>query len=113
MVSVPQHMWLWSPVDEEACHKRRYSGRELRRKAVAAGFEVVRSTSFVTVLLPMMFLSRLGDRSRGKSGGVESLRVNPFLNRTLEALLRLEQLAIKAGLSVPFGGSRLAVLRKT
>jgi SAM-dependent methyltransferase len=112
IVSVPQHMWLWSPVDEEACHKRRYSARELEGKAMAAGFDVVRSTSFVTTLLPMMFLSRLADRRRGRTGGAESLRMAPAVNAILESLLRLEHVAIRAGLSLPVGGSRLLVLEK-
>ena len=112
IVSVPQHMWLWSPVDEEACHKRRYTARELEQKAAHAGFQVVRSTSFVTLLLPTLFLSRLADRRKGKSGGADSLRLNPVVNGALEALLRLEHLAIKAGLSLPVGGSRLMVMRK-
>jgi SAM-dependent methyltransferase len=112
IVSVPQHMWLWSPVDEEACHKRRYNARELEAKAVRAGFRIVRSTSFATILLPVMLLSRLMDRKKGKTGGTESLRMNPAVNRVLESLLRLEHVAIQAGWSLPVGGSRLMVLRK-
>jgi SAM-dependent methyltransferase len=113
ILSAPQHMWLWSPVDDEACHKRRYSARELEAKAVSAGFRIIRSTSFVTILLPVMFLSRLMDRKKGKTGGADSLRVNPAINRILESLLRLEHVAIRAGLSLPVGGSRLMVLRKS
>ncbi len=112
ILSVPQHMWLWSPVDEEACHKRRYSAQELSGKAVKAGFRIVRSTSFVTLLLPAMLLSRLADRQRGKSGGVDSLRMNPAVNRILEWALRVEHVAIRAGVSLPVGGSRLMVLAK-
>ena len=113
LLSVPQHMWLWGPLDEEACHKRRYSARELEGKAVRAGFRVVRSTSFVTILLPVIALSRLLDRRRGRTGGPESLRMNPAVNRIFEELLRLEQAAIRSGLSLPVGGSRLVVLGKS
>ncbi len=105
-------MWLWSPVDEEACHKRRYGADELGKKAARAGFRIVRSTSFVTLLLPAMLLSRLADRQRGKTGGAESLRMNPVVNWILEQLLRVEHAAIRAGLSLPVGGSRLMVLTK-
>lgn len=112
ILSVPQHMWLWSPVDEEACHKRRYGARDLEAKAARAGFRIIRSTSFVTILLPVMFLSRLRDRKRGKTGGADSLRMNPAVNGILESLLRFERLAIRAGLSLPIGGSRLMVLGK-
>jgi ubiquinone/menaquinone biosynthesis C-methylase UbiE len=112
ILTVPQHMWLWSPVDEEACHKRRYSAAELRRKMAAAGFEVIRSTSFVTALLPPMLVSRLLSRRAGKSGGVESLRMNPVINWLFETALATERLLIKAGLDMPVGGSRLIVGRK-
>jgi len=111
-ISVPQHMWLWSPVDEEACHKRRYSAGELAGKAVKAGFRIVRSTSFVTLLLPAMLLSRLADRQKGRSGGADSLRVNPAVNRILERVLQVEHVAIRAGVSLPVGGSRMMVLAK-
>jgi len=112
VLSVPQHQWLWSPVDDEACHKRRYSARDLAEKARRAGFRVLRSTSFVTILLPALLASRLMDRRRGQTGGAESLRVNPLIGRFLELLLQGERVAIRAGLSLPVGGSRLMVLGK-
>ena len=112
LLTVPQHMWLWSPVDDEASHKRRYGARELERKTRRAGFMIERSTSFVTLLLPGLLLSRLKDRQRRRSGGPESLRVNPLTGSLLEGVLRAERLAIQAGLSLPVGGSRLLVLRK-
>jgi SAM-dependent methyltransferase len=112
LLSVPQHRWLWSPADEEACHKRRYGVGELEQKAVRAGFTIVRSTSFVTILLPVLALARRLDRRRGRTGGPESLRMSPIVNRILETLLRLERTAIRAGFSLPVGGSRLVVFRK-
>ena len=53
-ITVPQHRWLWSGVDEYACHVRRYSADELHRKVTQAGFDIVRSASFVSTLLPVM-----------------------------------------------------------
>jgi SAM-dependent methyltransferase len=37
VITVPQHMWLWSTVDERTCHVRRYGRKELlylKRSAV-------------------------------------------------------------------------------
>jgi SAM-dependent methyltransferase len=65
ILTVPQHAWLWSAVDEYACHVRRYESAELRRKIEKSGFEVVRTTSFVTTLLLPMILSRLLQRKGG------------------------------------------------
>ena len=111
LITVPQHMWLWSPVDEAACHQRRYSAVELHTKAEAAGFCIVRSTSFVTLLLPLMMATRLAARSSGQAGGSEVLALNPILDRTLAVIMRIEHLLIKFGMSLPIGGSRLLVLQ--
>jgi SAM-dependent methyltransferase len=57
LLSVPQHAWLWSPIDDYACHVRRYGAKELHKKVENAGFELVRSTSFVSSLLPAMLVA--------------------------------------------------------
>ena len=64
IVTVPQHMFLWSPLDEYAHHFRRYARGEIERKMLESGFEVRRSTSFVTLLLPAMVASRLIKKER-------------------------------------------------
>jgi len=113
LLTVPQHRWLWSPVDANACHVQRYPMRELHNKVALAGFTIVRSTSFVTSLLPFMLISRL--LKRGKTEGLEvqaELRINPILNRIFEGFLRLELWLIRMGVSFPGGGSRLVVARK-
>lgn len=112
LITVPQHQWLWSPVDEEACHKRRYHSSDLHLKMETAGFRIVRSTSFVTLLLPLMLLSRFASRKTGKTGGSEALEINSILDKALEAIMRIEHLIIKWGISFPVGGSRLVVARR-
>ncbi len=112
VITVPQHQWLWSPVDEAACHQRRYSASELHAKVEAAGFRIVRSTSFVTLLLPLMLASRLAARRSGDAGGSEALALNPILDRVLETVMRIERFAIRCGMSLPIGGSRLVVLQR-
>jgi len=59
LLTVPQHPWLWSASDEYACHVRRYTHSEVRNKILNAGFKIIRSTSFVTSLLPAMVFSRI------------------------------------------------------
>lgn len=112
LITVPQHQWLWSPVDEEACHKRRYHAVDLHEKVEAAGFQILRSTSFVTLLLPVMLLSRVAARQSGNTGGSEALELNPILDKALEAIMRIEHLMIKCGVSFAVGGSRLVVARR-
>ena len=112
VLTVPQHPWLWSAADEYACHQRRYTATDLHAKIGAAGFEILRSTSFVSTLLPVMLASRRRGREGKPFDPVDEFRIGPVANRTLEAVLRLELAAIRFGLSFPLGGSRLVVARK-
>lgn len=113
-ITVPQHRWLWSDVDDFACHVRRYSANELHQKVSKAGFEIIRSSSFVSTLLPAMYLSRVfqGNSADMNMDDVAGLRVNPVLNRVFEWFLVFELVLIRVGISLPVGGSRLLVSRK-
>ncbi|MGH8746291.1 MAG: class I SAM-dependent methyltransferase, partial [Burkholderiales bacterium] len=112
IVTVPQHRWLWSYRDEFARHRRRYHRVELLRKLVAAGFERAWSTSFVTLLLPLMALSRLRQKgSRGFDSCAE-LRLGRMTNKVLGTLMTVERGLIRAGVSFAAGGSLLAVAHR-
>jgi SAM-dependent methyltransferase len=113
-ITVPQHRWMWSAVDEFACHIRRYGVKELHQKARGTGFEIVRSTSFVSSLLPAMYVSRLLQRNKTDMNidDVAGFRVNPVLDKIFQLFLWLELMLIRIGLSLPVGGSRLVVARK-
>ena len=115
ILSVPQHMWLWSAMDDYACHFRRYTAAELKSKFEAAGFTVLRSTSFVSFLLPAMLASRLvkKDVETGNLDANAELRINPVLNTLFYWIMRLEALLIHLGVSFPAGGSRLIIAQKS
>ncbi|WP_222251282.1 class I SAM-dependent methyltransferase [Rhizobium leguminosarum] len=114
LVTVPQHPWLWSPLDDYAHHCRRYTASELNRKVTAAGFTILRNTSFVSFLLPAMLASRL--MSRNKSVDEIDVRTEmqlpSLLNNAFRWILRAESALIGTGLDFPLGGSRLLVARK-
>lgn len=114
VVTVPQHPFLWSRTDEFAHHKRRYTRAELLRKVEGAGFEVERVTSFVSLLLPLMMLSRFMQRKHAQTENSidEGFRISKPVNRLLGWVLGLERRAIRLGLSFPVGGSLLLVARK-
>ncbi|RAP37458.1 SAM-dependent methyltransferase [Legionella quinlivanii] len=114
MLSVPQHPWLWSPMDEYACHVRRYKADELHNKVRNAGFKILRSTSFVTSLLPAMMLSRFVQKFKGPQAhrDYSELQISPVLNSIFEKMLRAEIGLIKRGVSLPIGGSRFIVAEK-
>lgn len=114
LVTVPQHPFLWSEYDRRAHHVRRYRASELREKARQAGFDIVTMTSFVSLLLPFMMATRLMTRraQRADYDPLAELKIAPWLNRTLEAVLAFERLFIRAGISLPAGGSLLLVARR-
>jgi len=113
LLTVPQHHWLWSGTDDYACHVRRYTAHDLHDKLAQAGFAVMRSTSFVTSLLPLMLVSRLQQRGKDKSFDPHAeLQMNPLVNRIIEAFLHMELWFIRRGVSFPVGGSRLIVATK-
>lgn len=112
LITVPQHPWLWSSVDEAACHVRRYSAKELESKVRASGFEILRSTSFVSLLLPMMLASRLLIRKPASDAAAE-MRINTHLNRLFRKIMSLEFKLIQLGFNFPLGGSRFIVGRKS
>jgi SAM-dependent methyltransferase len=113
-LTVPQHAWLWSPIDEYACHERRYAAPDLHKKIEAAGFRVIRSTSFITTLLPAMMISRfLQKRVSDKNfDATAELELSPWLNSLLSQILKAELALIKLGFNLPVGGSRLVVAEK-
>jgi len=113
LLTVPQHPFLWSEYDVHARHVRRYRAADLRAKVVEAGFEIVKMTSFVTLLLPLMTASRLApQKSRAGYDPLAELRIAPWLNWTLEKVLDFERLLIRAGVTFPAGGSLLVVARR-
>ena len=70
ILTVPQHPWLWSAVDDFSCHRRRYVRGDLVSKVKAAGFDVAPLHVFFAVTLPVVAASRMATetllRSRGR-----------------------------------------------
>jgi SAM-dependent methyltransferase len=112
LITVPQHPSLWSGADDYAHHQRRYTRRELVSKVERAGLRVERVTSFVTLLLPAMYLSRRRERRAG--AGYDPAREHASAERVplLERALDAERWAIARGVSLPAGGSLLLVARR-
>lgn len=121
IISVPQYQWMWSINDDIAFHKRRYHRKELKSKLQKAGFDVKYIGSFVFTLFPMMYISRLlrgknekksMDMEEVRKIAVNELKLNPVINSIFLGLMKIDELLIKAGISLPFGGSLIAVAKK-
>jgi len=113
MATVPQHPFLWSKVDEYSFHKRRYTRKELVQKVTQAGFQDVWCTSFVSLLLPLMFLIRLGKgKTSAKFAALDDLNSGVLVNNLLSKIMDVESLLVRGGISLRQGGSLLMVAKK-
>lgn len=109
LFTVPQHPELWSRADDIACHERRYRPGELEALLERAGFRIVASTSFVSLLLPLLAASRRGG---GREGNGAELELPRLLDRGLYGVMQFERTLIRMGVRFPWGGSRLVCAEK-
>ena len=117
IVSVPQHMFLWSKLDDIVKHKRRYSRRELITKLQENGFDISYCTSYLFFLFPLMLISRIFDKGRDQiqSGEValeKRVKFSSVLNWVFDLFMRIDEVLIRLGISLPFGGTLVVVARK-
>jgi SAM-dependent methyltransferase len=115
LVAVPQHPALWSRTDDVSHHVRRYCRGEVERKLRYAGFEVVFSTSYAALSLPLMLGSRLLMQKRPvnrRERSYHEFNVHPVLNASLHLLLDAEVSLTLRGFRWPIGGSRVVAARK-
>jgi SAM-dependent methyltransferase len=114
VITVPQYQWMWSRLDEIVEHKRRYSRAELTGKLREAGFTVRYVTSFVTTLFPLMAASRLLSKREDRAGGTREqfaseVTLPAALNWLFDKVMRVDEALLRAGVTLPFGGSLLVV----
>jgi SAM-dependent methyltransferase len=107
--TVPAHAWLWSSVDVDAGHFRRYTSGQLRRLFESAGFTVDFCSYYFWPLPPAMWLmrtlpERLGARARPqRQARVKSEHGHE--SRWLQRSLAWEESMLRNGRRVPFGAS--------
>ncbi len=117
-LTVPAFGWLWSKVDEDSGHYRRYSPKALQGLLEKAGFQVEYLSGFFRLLVWPIFLFRaLPSRLRlRKNEPVEALRgeltqSSRLVNAALSALLERE-LPTLGKCSFAWGASCIAVARR-
>jgi SAM-dependent methyltransferase len=112
-ISVPQYMFIWSQEDDYACHKRRYTRKELKSKLVNSGFEVEFITSYMFLLFPVMLFFRItGGVKKTEEEMTQALYPGKFMNSLLSLITYLDIVLIRMGISLPWGGSLVLVGRK-
>lgn len=115
VLTVPQHPFLWSQQDVAACHVRRYKASELKEKVTAAGFTVVECISFMSLLFPVLCLSRFLKRTSKNPdyNPMKELQLPSWVNTIFKKILNIENYLIQSGLTFPFGGSLLLIAKKS
>jgi SAM-dependent methyltransferase len=112
LLTVPAYQWLWSAHDDWACHRRRYTARQLRASVTAAGLTVERSTYYNSFLLPPAILLRRTPLKRFVKGTAEEVSyVRPSVNRMFGLLAAAER-AVARRVGIPFGLSILLLARR-
>jgi SAM-dependent methyltransferase len=109
VLNLPAYRWLASAHDTAVGNARRYGRAELCRQLAAAGFARIRARYWNSLLFPLMVFRRKLWRRAGASD-VELLPAP--VERAFGWVAALERHLFAAGLSLPFGGSILAVAVK-
>lgn len=119
ILTVPAHSSLWSYFDVAACHCRRYERAALTRVLQENGFRLDYQTEFMSLLFPILWLSRRiagvgykNDRLTAAKKASSELRVVPGLNGLLDIALGWESAAMRRRMKLPLGTSLLAVASK-
>ncbi len=110
LLTVPQHQFLWSHLDEMAHHRRRYASGDIKAKLRAAGFRIDAAISYQSLLLPVMYFARYAHRRSRRPSDV--LRINRVLNGIFKGICAAERAMIRSRIRLPFGDSLLIVARR-
>ena len=112
LVTVPAYGFLWSEHDEALKHRRRYTAHELRNKLSITGFDVARTSYFITTLFfPILALRIWQGLFKNSTHPKTSHYVPPnWINALLIGLLGLERKLFRR-MNLPFGVSIVALAR--
>jgi SAM-dependent methyltransferase len=114
-LSVPAYQFLFANNDRVAHHQRRYTGGEVRRKLMAAGFDPVKVTYFNTILFPAILPAVLAKKLRERwsdPGDATNLshELSPRFNRLLSGAMSSER-HVLSRTELPFGHSIIGMAR--
>ena len=112
VITAPAYQWLFSSHDVVNHHYRRYNRSELTAAASEAGWDVVWTAFFNSILLAPAAAVRLAQRrNRDKPKTRSDFEMTPSsLSALLELPLRLDAALLRRGVRPPAGLSILALL---
>ena len=111
VVTVPQHPWLWSPLDEYSQHVRRYRRRDLERRS--SGPDSVSKANVVCHAAPAAHgISRVRQRQAIRVDPTVEYRLGPRANAIFGGAQGIEMALTRARVPLPAGGSLLVVAER-
>lgn len=113
---VPAHPFLWSAHDEVNEHLRRYRKEEVLDLLEKAGFVVDRASYWnMLMFFPIAFVRLLlhiaPKHARGEAHQLHELPAP--INKAITFVIRLENILVARGITMPTGVSFFAIARKT
>jgi SAM-dependent methyltransferase len=108
LLNLAAYPWLLSYHDRAVGQSRRFTRASVMQLLGSSGFRCLQGSYWNTLLFPIMVLRR--KVWAGSTDGESDVQALPApLNAAFTACVRLEQGLVGAGLSLPFGGSVIAV----
>lgn len=110
VLTMPSYQWMYSYHDREVANLRRYTRSELNALLREAGFEIVTSTYWNTLLFPLAVLRRKVFPPSVSRSDVRPC--SPAVETVFNVLIAFENTWLQWGARLPFGNSILTVARK-
>ena len=107
-LTVPAFNFLWSTIDQESGHFRRYTRGSLEKSVTSAGFKIIQSSYFFTYLIPAMIL--LGRKKKDDSS--EEHKTGMITNQIISLLNFIDSTLFKLLAGIIPGASIILVAQK-
>jgi len=109
VLNLPAYPWLLSDHDHAVSNVRRFTRKGTRSLLDKAGFADIRVVHWNSILFPLMLVRRMLVSSGGRSDVEAYPRPIEYIFRST---MRLENLLLRHGIGLPFGGSVLASAKR-
>jgi SAM-dependent methyltransferase len=112
IATVPAYQWLYSPRDAHHHHFRRYGKRQFRTLWTTSDAKITLISHYNTLLFPLAAAVRIASKLFPRRSKLGDLAIPPaLLNRFLSFFMQSES-NLLGRVSLPFGLSQIAVVRK-
>ena len=113
IVTVPAMKWLWSDIDRQSGHVRRYNQAMIRKLFEQNSFEIISIKGFFILILPFLIIRSLLNKQKSEKNLEEraGFKINLFVNLILKAVMSVERLLFQNAPGY-LAGSLIVVARK-